>query len=254
MRSIFGATITLAILLGLTGCNGKSCEVSGDDRTGAGCRSDHFFTGIVVPDNIQLSVVDSPNKVFPFEAYNPEITSLAVKISGNNYAEHNKLSHDKFVKLAKDLGDLPNAGAYIHATPVDRIVLNSPIVGISIVGVTTYDKTHSSGSSLEDITSICYLSNDIDFKSFGYKQSTGTEDHTDFHNMLSLRNFAPIDYTAISYGKYIEEGTGFQGGLLMSIEFDKVPDTNPQTVQVTIYLQNGEKLQAVQSLHIVHRK
>lgn len=203
---------------------------------GYATRSPYFFTGILKPKVLKVRACNGNG--YGLEKSN--FTALLFLLSGDSYRQYSEATFEEFERLANKIGDTKSEEGYSHATPADNQTTESAILGVTIKSLSHYDDAHPEGSSLKDIVRINYMSFDHVFNKTLKPTRFGSEHHA-MYSVGPTDDLTKITHPALIAGTYAGR-TGYNDGLVMSVEFLQPPAIATQQLQVTIQFENGVEL------------
>lgn len=224
------------IALAICSCDKQELNNNQIDSGGSEGTSPYFFTGILVPRGLKVVT----NEGNGYNLGKSDYTSLLLLLSGDNYSQFSEKTFDEFKILASKIGDKESKTGYHHATPVDNQTTESAMLGVTIRALSHYNEAHPAASSLKDVVRINYQSFDHVFDKALQPTAFGYVNHA-MYSVEPTDDMPLVKYPALIMGTYVGE-TGYNDGLVMSIEFLQAPSIPSQQLQVTILFENGMKL------------
>lgn len=232
LRTLLGAVALggLSLLPALLGSCGKTPE---PPVPLSRWETPYFFTEILEPQTIQLR----QGQTYP-ELLGATKTSIEVLVSGNIYNWFRVKQRDKFLQLARKIGDAPAPQAHVYATPNQTQTLSAGISSVSMVAVTVYNDRYRAGADLTPIVRVCYDSYDHRFDGrivpmFDTRQGYGRYVREPGDPLLGAK------YPSIYMGHYGQD-TQYSDVRLLALGLTEEPTVSPQTFRLTLRLTDGQ--------------
>lgn len=233
MKKIGLMILASFIALAICSCDKQELNNNPIDSGGSEETSPYFFTGILKPRELKIHA----NEGNGYNLGKSGFTSLLLLLSGNSYSQFSEKTFDEFKILANKIGDTESETGYHHATPVDNQTTESAILGVTIKSLSHYNEAHPAGSSLKDMVRINYQSFDHVFDNALKPNVFGSVNHA-MYSVEPTDDMPRVKYPALIMGTYVGE-TGYNDGLVMSVEFLQAPSIPSQQLQISISFENG---------------